>query len=212
VLENWDGIFDEVFAEREEFSQRLEDLRRYRNPDAHRRSLLPFEVHLARGAAGFLRAGIARYRSSRQLPEDYFPRLEHVRDSAGNAWTPSQNKYALVTSTVLRVGDVLEIIASAQDPLDGPLRYRFTKSTRKQGELLSWSTGWTTERQVRVQIEREDISLRFGVTVEIQSERDYHAWAERDDVLEVVYKVVPRAAEATAARDHKRTSVGRGGR
>lgn len=107
----------------------LSALERLRDPDAHRRELLPHQKHLALGIEGEIRNRLVRFRSEQETAEDYFPRIESVRDGLGNIWTPDVNMVSRFHSTDmnLRPGDTVEFVITARDPLDGRLEYGIRK-------------------------------------------------------------------------------------
>jgi hypothetical protein len=85
----------------------LKELERYRDPDAHRRELLPHQKHLILGLSGEIRSRIVRFRSKQESADDVFPRFESVRDSLGSIWTPggAMNLRMVNTGAILRPGE-----------------------------------------------------------------------------------------------------------
>lgn len=71
------------------FEVLFDELACYRDPDAHRRELLPHQQNLVLGIAGDIRSRLVRWRSRRERVDDCFPRIESARDSLGNLWIPS---------------------------------------------------------------------------------------------------------------------------
>ena len=74
----------------------LSELEKLRDPEARRRELLPHQKHLAIGISGEIRNRLIRYRSKQETSEDYYPRIESVRDSLGNIWTPEKSHPAIL--------------------------------------------------------------------------------------------------------------------
>ena len=72
--------FSEALGEWKTMKVWLEELGRLRDPDAHRRELLPHQKHLAIGIAGEIRTRLVRYRSKQETGEDYYPRIESAMD------------------------------------------------------------------------------------------------------------------------------------
>lgn len=101
----------------------LEEMQRLRDPDAHRRELLPHQKHLILGISGEIRNRIVRYRSKQDTSEDYYPRIEGARDSLGNIYTAGSH-HSVDTDVRLRVGDCIEFVVTASDPLGEPLDYQ----------------------------------------------------------------------------------------
>jgi hypothetical protein len=94
----------------------LSELKKLRDPDAHRRELLPHQKHLAAGIAGEIRTRLVRYRSKQEATEDFYPRIEAIKDSFGNVWTFGDPK-GYKAPTILHPGDLLEFVVTATDPL-----------------------------------------------------------------------------------------------
>ena len=88
LKKNWQD-FAPALGEWKRLEVWLDELERLRDPDAHRRELLPHQKNLILGISGEIRNRIVRYRSKQEVAEDYFPRLESVRDSLGSIWTPA---------------------------------------------------------------------------------------------------------------------------
>ncbi len=96
LQKNWGTEFSEAFGEFKDMEVFLSILEGFRNPEAHRRELLPHQKQLALGISGEIRTQIIRYRSSKETTEGFFPRIESVRDSLGNVWTPSVRTPSIV--------------------------------------------------------------------------------------------------------------------
>lgn len=54
----------------------LTELEKLRDPEAHRRELMPHQKALAYGISGEIRTQITRFRSEQDTGESYFPRIE----------------------------------------------------------------------------------------------------------------------------------------
>ena len=108
---NWEGAFSEAFGDWKTMDVWLDELGRLRDPDAHRRELLPHQKHLASGISGEIRNRIVRYRSKLETSEDYFPKIESVMDNYGNIWTNDlSGTGGIITNTILRPNDNIDII------------------------------------------------------------------------------------------------------
>ena len=105
----------------------LSELGRLRDPDAHRRELLPHQRHLALGIAGDIRSRLIRYRSKMETGRDYFPRIESIQDSLGNQYVPGKLNL-IQTGTLLRPGDEISFVVTAYDPLEDDLEYQLSTS------------------------------------------------------------------------------------
>ena len=168
----------------------LEELERMRDPDAHRRELLPHQKHLILGISGEIRNRIVRYRSKQEVAEDYFPRLESVRDSLGNIWTAERYRTIFDTQTVLRPGDVIDFVVTASDPLGEQLGYG-TRIANRGLVQLAWQDSGTFS----LRIEEGDIARSFFVELLINSSREHHAASTGDDSITFMYQVLPAKRE-----------------
>ncbi len=163
----------------------LSELEKLRDPDAHRRELLPHQKALAVGISGEIRNRIIRFRSKLETAEDCFPRIECSRDSLGNVAT--HRTACADTKLVLRPGDVIEYVVTASDPLGGQLEYRLLANGRGPRH-----NAWQSDNVFRLEIGIGDIRQAFQVTLQVRSQRDYHARGETDDVHVYGYRVYPR--------------------
>ncbi|MBI5779004.1 MAG: hypothetical protein HZA49_06070 [Planctomycetes bacterium] len=186
ILEkNWADVFAQVFSEWKTMKVWLEELEKLRDPDAHRRELLPHQKHLAMGIAGEIRSLLIRYRSKNETGEDYFPRIESVRDSIGNIWAPKEYPDTICfTKTILRPNDIIDFIVTASDPKGEALKYGISTDTSK-------SLTWQKENTFSIKILKEDIRHSFHITLFICSCRDYHAQGKWDDFVHFVYQILP---------------------
>jgi hypothetical protein len=116
IIEKNCSLFKDVFGELNRLRVYLHDLERLRDPDAHRRELLPHQKHIVLEVGGELRARIIEYRNQLETLDAYFPRIESVRDNLGNVWTPANQMQTLFAKQLLRPGDMLEFVVTATDP------------------------------------------------------------------------------------------------
>jgi len=184
---NWSGPFSDALGDWKTTEVWLEELERMRDPDAHRRELLPHQKHLAIGIAGELRTRLVRYRSKRETTADCFPRIESVRDSLGNLWTasdPSADLRQLDTKAAVRPGDQIFFLITARDPEDGALEYRLS---RGPSETWNW-TAWAT---LSYTFTEQDIADNVGVELMVRSKRPHHAKKVFDDAVTFGYRVLP---------------------
>src|SRR3989454_12111764 len=180
---NWSGPFSEAFGEWKTTEVWLEELERMRDPDAHRRELLPHQKYLAIGIAGEIRTRLVRYRSKRETAADYFPRIESVRDSLGNMWTAAEpGGHTVYTKSVLRPGDQVDFVTTARDPEDAPLEY---------GLFVRVPLKWSKASTLSYTFTQRDIAESFGINIIIRSNRPYHAASEWDDIVGFQYQVLP---------------------
>ena len=187
ILKKHWSHFAEALGEWRTMEVYLLELERLRDPDAHRRELLPHQKHLILGIGGEIRTRLVRYRSKQEKLEDYFPRIESARDSLGNIWTPSNPGVAnvVLTEHVLRPGDQVDYMVTATDPLGEPLQYGIEVGRR-------WEpTNWGSNNSFTVTITDDDIGKYFGVSLKIRSSRKHRAAREHDAKVEFSYTVLP---------------------
>jgi hypothetical protein len=185
ILEkNWDK-FTNALGDLKTMRVYLDELEKLRDPDAHRRELLPHQKHLAAGISGEIRTRLIRYRSKLETTEDYFPRIESARDSLGNIWTPDGSSMAIVsTKQILRPCDVVDYVVTASDPLGQPLKYRICTNFLKEEK-------WQDDNTLSLVISDNNIRETFRVTIEIKSERKHHARSDHDAGVTFFYTVLP---------------------
>jgi len=186
ILEkNWDKFAD-ALGDLKTMRVYLDELEKLRDPDAHRRELLPHQKQLAAGIAGEIRTRLIRYRSKLETSEDYFPRIESARDSLGNIWTAGDPGMAvLFTKQILRPGDVIDYVITASDPMGQPLKYRVCRGHFEKGQ-------WQAENTLALTVSDKDIGDTFGVAVQIRSNRPHHARSDCDAEVTFYYTVLPK--------------------
>lgn len=184
ILEkNWSNGFSEIFGKFKAMDVWLSELEKIRNPDAHRRELLPHQKHLVLGIAGEIRTRLIRYRSKMETSEDYFPRIESARDSLGNILTYGGSKK---THCVLRVGDTIDFLVTASDPLGGDIEYASTVTGHHH------NPPWQRENNFSLTLDESHVRRSFGVMLWMRSLRDYHANGYYDDSSTFNYDVLPK--------------------
>jgi len=179
ILTNW-GRFEPVFRRRDQTEVFLAKLRELRNPDAHRRELAASEKALVSGIAGELRTLVARYLSERDTPDEYFPRMESLRDSLGNSMNPPKRP-------VVRVGAVIEFIAEAWDPFGAVLEYQWNVSPQHPDTSQEWSPA----NRFVWKVQPAQIANPAWVSVNMRSPRAHHAEGHRDAGWSIAYTVLP---------------------
>lgn len=179
---NWDH-FSAAFESISDMRFYLGELKRLRDPDAHRRELLPYQKHLILGVSGEIRTRIIRYRSALETADGYFPRIGSARDSVGNIWTPGELRH-VCTGHVLHPEDVVDYVVTASDPLGKPLRYRLRIN-------LTEYTLWQDDHVLSFRVRNSDIGRNFYLQVEIQSGRSLNWGNGADDGVEFDYCVLP---------------------
>ena len=117
----WAEDFSEVFGKWKQMEVWLDTLEEMRNPEAHRRELLPHQKHLAAGISGEIRTRIVRSRSQEVSPDAFFPRIESARDNHGNVYFGDSKSVS--TGIVLHPGDELQFVITASDPYGEMVEY-----------------------------------------------------------------------------------------
>ena len=185
LKKNWSTEFSTAFGDWKTFEVWLTEIERLRDPDAHRRELLPHQKHLALGISGEIRTRIVRYRSRKETSEDCFPRIESARDSLGNIWVHS-GEYSIkgvVTKSKLRPGDTIDFVVTASDPEDLPLEYGIYVGEQ--------NVSWQSSAEFQLTITDKHISRNFAINLLIRSSRPYHSSDFGDDRIIFVYDVFP---------------------
>ena len=150
---NWKQFFEPIHGPRDEAFALLNVLQAVRRPVDHTRPLLPFEEDLISGIAGRIRNRVTIYLSEQDPHGDYYPRVERIEDSLGNAFTYSPavdfaSPLNVQAQTALRVGDSVTFRCEGTDP---------------QGRELCWSL----------------VQSPPGDTVECKGDRVDLCWAVR---------------------------------
>jgi hypothetical protein len=184
MRKHWSGEFSKALGDWKTFEVWLTELEKLRDPDAHRRELLPHQQNLAIGISGEIRSKIVRYRSRKETSDDCFPKIESARDSLGNIWVPKGDSLQVfITEMTLRPGDSIEYIVTASDPEGLTLEYGI-----KTGDT---STNWQSSNSFVVEITDQHIARIFRICLSIRSSRKYHAKSNCDDDVSFFYKVLP---------------------
>lgn len=127
-----------------------------------------------------------RYRSKLETAEDYFPRVESVRDNLGNIWTPKITNKTIYTDIILRPGDILEFVVTASDPMEEKLKYGISQNVGPG--IIKWDKS----HSLRYTVKEKDIKRLFNLYISILSSRSYHAIGDYcDDFVEFSYTVLP---------------------
>jgi len=180
LKKNWKGEIQQALGDWATIKVFLDLLQDYRNPDAHRRGLLPHQENLVIGISGEIRNRLVLYRSKKETCDDVFPRLESVRDNLGNTWIP-EKAGALETGLTLRPGDCIEYVVEATDPLGSKIFYSILNETE-----------WQNSNHLELKLTTKHIGIKYSAIIVIKSDRDYHARSsDRDDFAIFSYTVLP---------------------
>jgi hypothetical protein len=186
LKKHWQGDFSEALGEWRRFEVLFDELARYRDPDAHRRELLPHQQSLVLGIAGDIRSRLVRWHSRRETVDDCFPRIESARDSLGNLWIPSIASRASTfdTGATLRPRDKIDFVVTARDPEDLPLEYQL----EVVGENAS---KWQASGVFSLEVKEAHIGALF-IDLRIRSPRSYNVLSGYDHLVTFSYSVLPR--------------------
>ena len=181
LKKHWSGDFSKALGDQKTFLVWLTELEKLRDPDAHRRELLPHQKHLALGISGEIRTRIVRFRSMIETAESFFPRIECVRDSLGSIWTTG-NMRTWYTGKILHPGDTLDLVITATDPMEEQLQYAISIDTMSE---------WTTDNSLSIVVDASHIGKDQDVAILIRSPREYHASRLWDDSVFFKYDILP---------------------
>jgi hypothetical protein len=183
LKKHWASYFSAALGDWKTIEVYLTELERLRDPDAHRRELLPHQQYLAIGISGEIRTRIVRFRSQQETREGVFPRMESVRDSLGNIWVAGSSG-RIDTKMTLRVGDTVDYIITASDPLGEELEYSLT---------MRADAPWQKQNTFTVTFTEKEIGAGVTVMMRIRSLRPYHAERGYDDAVLFIYDILPRS-------------------
>lgn len=187
IVKHWE-LFKPCFGDKKTMEIFLDKMENFRNPDAHRRRLLPAQEQLLHGISGEIRNAITNYRSKQAPKDEFFPRIEYAQDSFGNVCKGGD---AVDTERTLRPGDVVSFSITAWDPMEGTLEYHAVRKT------LEYIVDWNPSNTFEWTVLESDIARMLIVEIEIRSDRSYHANAGYDDRATFVYSVLPPPPRAT---------------
>jgi hypothetical protein len=187
LKKHWASHFAEVLGDWKTMEVWLTVLESLRDPDAHRRELLPHQKNLAIGISGEIRTRITRYRSRQETSESCFPRIESVKDNLGHLWTPTYSGSIFDTKTILRPGDLVSFVITASDPQGNRLQYGL--STPDAEEI------WLDENALSFTVEINHIGKDRLVELFIRAPLAYHAFPDaspiHDDKVAFIYDILP---------------------
>ena len=181
LKKHWSAIFSPALGDWKTLDVWLSELEKLRDPDAHRRELLPHQHHLALGISGEIRTRIVRFRSMQETSESYFPRIDCIRDSLGTMIYG--NDVFLNTGKNVHPGDTIDLVISASDPMGDPLQYSIAVGLG----LIEWQD----RNAFSYTFKKTDVGLLFELIVRIRSPRAYHAHGDWDAHAQLFYSVLP---------------------
>lgn len=181
LRKNWEH-FKDALIDIKVMELWLKELERYRDLDAHRRELFAYQKHLILGISGEVRSRIVRYRSALDNVDSHFPRLESVRSSLGQSWTPGNTLSVAHNAVTVRVGDVVEFVVTATDPEGEDLEF---------GYLSNYESTWGPSNCFQHKFVESDIGRSKEFIVVIRSPRKFHAHGSWDDMAMFSFHVIP---------------------
>lgn len=171
-----------------------------RNTVAHNRTLLPFEEDLLSGIAGEIRNRVTIAVSQNEPDEDYWARVDFVRDSFGNEidgiQTLATENPSAGTGLVLRVGDTVSFTCSASHPQGRKIRWTLTpwpghesaQTLTGNNVTFTWTVG------------TENVGAQSSVQIRMIGDTTHHRWAMGYDALAIFYyRVLPAEQPGTSA-------------
>lgn len=182
LKKHWSAIFSAALGDLKTFEVWLSELEKIRDPEAHRRELLPHQHHLALGISGEIRTRIVRFRSMQETSESYFPRLDCIRDSLGTIW-----KYDTVvhvnTNKNVRPGDTIDFVITGSDPMGDTLQYSIAVGLGPDK--------WQDSNAFSYTFEKANVGRLFELQIKVRSPRAFHAQGRYDQLVSFFYDVLP---------------------
>lgn len=169
LTKNWDKGFVDVFGNKKKLEVFLEALESFRNPDAHRRELLPYQLELLRGIDGWIRTMVVQYYMREENASSYYARIDAISDNLGNvSWKPGLDDLQR-TSAKLRPGDRIDITVSATDPQARSMKFHCILLVPGAKSYMTSDKGKFT-----LEITQDHIFHSVWLYVAVESHGDYH--------------------------------------
>ena len=102
--------FEQAFGSLKDLEPKLTRFKNFRDLQFHGRELLPHQRAKAIQIANEIRKGILKFMDDQEQTEAIWPRIETVRDNAGNYVEPHKNSEYYDARKPLRQGDTLEFV------------------------------------------------------------------------------------------------------
>lgn len=193
VLGNWDA-FKPIFDDKARTKFLFDLAGDYRNPAAHNRELLDFEVELLSGGAGQIRSQVAIFRSMNVDQARFYPKIESAVDNFGRRGFANEFE-ARDSKMRVDVGDTITIEARA-------VRARGFEPKWIAAFVVSGAMAWTTPPLSKVKGYGEQITLEVSVSssdvgeqallaVILTTDSKHHRHYIVDDVLLFPFAVNP---------------------
>lgn len=186
----WGAELKAALEDKAEIEVFLNLLGNYRNPDAHRRELMPHQRALAVGISGEIRTRLVRYRSKMETRDDVYPRIEAVRDSIGTQLLPP--RLSGVAQAIVHPGDTVDFVITATDPFGDPLQFALTPPGHHH-EPMPWQDSHTPS----FRFDESHVEEHFGINLWIKSPRKFHAAVWYDAYATIAYIVRPKPCSSS---------------
>jgi hypothetical protein len=181
LAKNWVGDFQSTFIDQDRLMAFLKVLEQFRHPDIQRRELFVHQKHLILGISGDIRAKITAYRSLMEVGKEGYPRIEYIKDSIGNTWTPGKPR-RVKTNITLHPGTTIEFIVQASDPEELPIEYKIHGDRWQSGNILFFD------------VQEKHIKKQAQINIAIRSSRKFHAFPlGYDDRVVFEYQILPKS-------------------
>jgi len=183
ITKNWTS-FKPIFGDRKRFDVYFHRLEDFRNAPMHSRELLPFERDLLSGIAGELRNLATMYRSQQAPDMTYYPSIESVTDSFGNAI-----RSYTTTALRLKVGETVTFTCRGWDPQGRQLSWQLRSTMGSASRLIAEEKG--NEVVLRWAVQEDDVGEESALVLFMSSAARFHRKGTYDDSVVVVYTVDP---------------------
>lgn len=180
IDKNWE-LFKVILDDKKAFDVSFKRIETFRNTKSHGRSLFMYQTKLIEGILGELQALLVKYHNKNAGVDDYFIKILRISDSLGNSWTPEHpNGSGMITKSVLRVDDIINIKVEAFDPKAGNISYNLI------GETFQMSNGIG---EFELKVVKEMISKRYSLSAHVSTnETEY----KNEEQKSIHYTIIPR--------------------
>lgn len=173
-----------VLQDQKTFDVYIEHLNTLRNAVMHGRELVHYERQLVLGISGELRNRVTRFMSTKGPHDEYFARIESVRDSFGNVVTPKER--ICHTDLELRPGDEVTFECRGWDPQGNELNWYWSVMGRGnvpvEGNTFTWN------------VYDIEVAAIQHVFVQLVGGGAYHRYQTHDGKVTFTYAVLPPAS------------------
>jgi|SRR6476469_7451754 len=115
-------------------------------------------------------------------PADYFPTIRTLQDNLGNKIERNAHGHTMQSSINVREGDTIELAITVNKPEALDIEYAIGFGEKE----------WSKSHSKKLTFEHKHIGMSTGVIAWIRSTKDYHAYIDMDDYVQIRYTVLPR--------------------